>query len=79
MKQIRENVFQVTFTEIGKPPQRGWTKVPGGGKLMLDAADMNFIEKMSAGGYEPTFFVSRAAAMGNEFVVVARQWADEIQ
>lgn len=77
MKQIRDNVFQVTYSEIGRPPERGWVKIPEG-KLLLDAADMHFIQKMSAGGYEPTFFVSRASAMGNEFVVVSRQWADQI-
>lgn len=78
MKQIRENVFQVSYEELGRPPEKGWIKLKEGGKLLLDAADMHFIGEMSGQGYQPTFFISRSPVMGNEFVVVARQWNNRI-
>jgi hypothetical protein len=78
MKRIRDNIFQVTYTELGKPLDRGWVKVEGETKLLLDQADFHFVNKMIEGGYEPTFYISRAKAMGGHFVVVGRKWADEI-
>ncbi|MGV3616943.1 MAG: hypothetical protein ACO1SV_16575 [Fimbriimonas sp.] len=78
MKQIRENVFQVTHSELGKPSDKGWLDLPESGKLLLDAADMHFIREMTLQGYEPTFFISRSPVMGGEFVVVSRQWNDRI-
>jgi hypothetical protein len=73
MKQIRENIFQVTFTELGNPPAKGVTTVAGLGEVMLDDADMRYAKNHSGLGYEPTFFISRSAPLGGRFVVVARQ------
>jgi len=78
MTQIRDNVFQVTHTELGKPFEKGWVNLPSEGKLLIDDADVRFIQVMSASGYEPTFFVSRAPTMGGEYVVVSRQWSTRI-
>jgi len=78
MKQIRDNVYQVTYSELGRPEDKGWVKLPDDGRLLLDAADMHFIEEMTEQGYEPTFFVSRSPVMGGQFVVVSRQWNDRI-
>jgi hypothetical protein len=78
MKQIRDNVFQVSHGELGRPMDKGWLKLPESGKLLLDAADIHFINEMVAQGYEPTFFISRSPVMGNEFVVISRQWNDRI-
>jgi hypothetical protein len=73
MKQIRENIYQVTFTELGKPSARGPVKVDGLGEIMLDFADLRYIKDMSGLGYEPTFFVSRSEPLKGRFVVVGRQ------
>ncbi|MDR3690831.1 MAG: hypothetical protein P4L46_15745 [Fimbriimonas sp.] len=73
MKQIRENIFQVTYTELGKPPTKGMAKIPDLGLVHLDEADMRYVETSQGEGYEPTFFVSRSAPLGGQFVVVGRQ------
>jgi hypothetical protein len=73
MRQIRENIFEVTFSELGKPGKKGDVKLEGLGLLMLDTADMNYVKQMDELGFEPTFFVSKSKAMGNRFVVVGRQ------
>lgn len=83
MKQIRENVYEITHADLGRPSERGWMTIPAStdglsGKLLLDDADIRFVKEMSAQGYEPTFFVSRSPVMGGEFVVVARQWNNRI-
>ena len=36
MKQIRDNVFQVTHSELGRPMDKGWLKLPESGKLLLE-------------------------------------------
>lgn len=77
MTQIRENVYQLTHGELGRPTEKGWVEVPGGGKLLVDDADVRFFTVMSGRGYEPTIFISRSPVMGGEYVVVARQWSDE--
>jgi hypothetical protein len=73
MKQIRENIFQVTFSELGKPPVKGPVVLAGFGEIMLDDADMRYVKETSNLGYEPTFFVSRSAPLHGRFVVVGRQ------
>jgi hypothetical protein len=79
MKQIRENVYQVTHSELGRPSHRGWIDLKDdAGRLLLDAADVHFIQEMTGQGYDPTFFVSRSPAMGGHFVVVSRQWNNRV-
>jgi len=73
MKQIRENIFQVTYSELGKPPVKGVVAHSELGELMLDEADMRYIRESQGQGYEPTFFVSRSAPLGGRCVVVGRQ------
>ena len=73
MRQIRENIFEVTFSELGKPSKRGDVKLEGMGTVMIDMADVDYAAKMNDLGYEPTFFLSKSAALGNRFVVVSRQ------
>jgi len=73
MKQIRENIFQVTFTELGKPANRGSVQLEGLGEVLLDFADMRYINDMVGLGYEPSFFVSRSEPLKGRFVVVGRQ------
>jgi hypothetical protein len=73
MRQIRDNIFEVTYTELGKPSKRGDVKLEGLGQLMIDSADLNYAKEISELGYEPTFFVSKSKALGNRFVVVGRQ------
>lgn len=74
MTAIRENVFQVTYTELGRPAGHGFYDVDGGGKLLIDEADVRYIRETISKGYEPTFFISRTPALGNDYVVVGRQW-----
>jgi len=73
MKQIRENIFQVTFSELGKPPVKGPVVLLGFGEIMLDEADMRYAKESAHLGYEPTFFVSRSEPLHGRFVVVGRQ------
>lgn len=73
MKQIRDNIFQVTYSELGKPPAKGPVTLAGLGEIMLDQADLRYVKEMSSMGYEPTFFVSRSAPLKGRFVVVGRQ------
>jgi hypothetical protein len=73
MKQIRENIFQVTFTELGKPPAKGAVVLPDLGEVLLDDADMRYAKETGALGYEPTFFISRSEPLKGRFVVVGRQ------
>ncbi|AIE84031.1 hypothetical protein OP10G_0663 [Fimbriimonas ginsengisoli Gsoil 348] len=74
MTTIRDNVFRVSYHEIGKPTYHGFVDVPGGGKLLIDQGDIRYIREATADGYEPTFFISRTTALGNDYVVVGRQW-----
>ncbi len=73
MKQIRENIFQVTYTEMGKPPVKGVASIPNLGEIHLDEADMRYVNESTGLGFEPTFFVSKSAPLGGRFVVVGRQ------
>ena len=78
MVKIRDNVYQIKHSELGSPTDRGWCEIAGEGKVLLDAADVNFINTMRDRGYEPVFTISRAPAMGGEFVVIARQWNNHV-
>jgi hypothetical protein len=73
MRQIRDNIFEVTFTELGKPSKKGDVKLEGLGTVMLDNADMDYVKTAGDLGNEPTFFVSKSKVLGNRFVVVGRQ------
>lgn len=75
MKTIRPNVFYITYSELGKPAEKGLYDVEGLGKVGLDEADIRYIEDFLKRGYEPAFFVSASAPMGGRFVVVSRQRA----
>ncbi|MDX2065045.1 MAG: hypothetical protein SFX74_04820 [Fimbriimonadaceae bacterium] len=73
MQTIRPNIIEISDTELGHPLEKGVVKVPDLGTVILDDADWNYITTHRAMGYEPVFFVSRAPAMGNDWVVVARR------
>jgi hypothetical protein len=75
MKQIRENVFYVTHSELGKPDEKGIVDVPDFGSVQLDIADLRYIREYLEKGYEPAFFVARSPAMGGRFIVVSRHRA----
>jgi hypothetical protein len=73
MRQIRENIWYLTYTELGKPIDKGPVEVAGLGTVMLDIADYRYWKQYLEMGYEPAFFVSRSEGMNGWFVVVARQ------
>lgn len=73
MTQIRENIWQVTFHELGEPPARGYYAVEGLGEVLIDQADLHYISETQAKGFEPIFHVSRSKALNNAFVVIGRQ------
>jgi hypothetical protein len=75
MRRVRENIFEVTYHELGQPEEGGVYEVAGLGEVFLDVADLRYIGEAKSGGYAPTFFVSRTPAMGSYFTVVARQRA----
>ena len=72
MKRIRDDIYQVTATEMGLPFEKGFYEVPDLGEVFIDLADVRYIESMRGAGYEPTFFVSPSEAL-HGFVVVSRQ------
>ena len=74
MTTIRENIFRVALSEIGNPIDRGFFDLPNGEQLLIDQADLRYIKEATADGYEPIFFISRTKSLGNDFVVVGRQW-----
>ncbi|HWD38795.1 MAG TPA: hypothetical protein VG944_08100 [Fimbriimonas sp.] len=74
MKQIRENMYRVSYSELGQPTVKGYWKVPGTEQeLLLDEADMRYIREYIEKGYEPYFFIKPSTALRNAFVVVSRQ------
>jgi hypothetical protein len=75
MKQIRPNIWQVSYEEMGRPVEKGFVMVAELGRVNLDAADARYIQDHLANGYEPVFFVSQSAALGGQYVVVSRQRA----
>jgi hypothetical protein len=74
MTQIREHMFQVSYTELGKPDSKGYYPLPEKkGELMIDEADLRYIRDYLGRGYEPSFFIRPSNELRNAFVVVARQ------
>jgi hypothetical protein len=74
MKQIRPNMWQVTYSELGKPDEKGYYKIPEGkGSVILDEADIRYIGEYLKKGFEPTFFIKPSAALRGAFTVVSRQ------
>lgn len=75
VEQIRPNIFRITWEELGQPVEKGPAPVEGLGTVYLDIADLRYAATSLEQGFEPTFFVSRSPAMGNDYVVVSRQRA----
>lgn len=73
MKQIRENIWQVTFADLGEPNARGYYPVENLGEILMDQADVRYIKEMEGKGLQPIFHVSRSKALNGAFVVVGRQ------
>lgn len=73
MKQIRDNIWQVTYSDLGEPDARGYYKVEDLGEILMDQADVRYIKEMQGKGYEPVFHVSKSKALNGAFVVVGRQ------
>jgi hypothetical protein len=74
MTQIRDNIWQVTYTELGKPEDKGYVPLPQeNSTLLLDEADMRYIRDYVEMGYEPSFFIKKSAALRGAFTVVGRQ------
>ena len=74
MVEIRTNMFQISYSELGKPKYKGYCTVPGESReLLLDEADMRYIEEYIGKGYEPSFFIKPSKSIRNAFIVVARQ------
>ena len=72
MTRIREKIWEVGFAELGEPFEKGYYPVADLGEVMLDQADVRYIQKMRAEGYEPRFFVSPSPALDGAYVVVSR-------
>jgi hypothetical protein len=67
-------MWQVSYTELGKPEARGYYDLPEKkGELLLDEADVRYIREYLGKGYEPSFFVKPSPALRNAFIVIARQ------
>ena len=73
MKQIRDNIWQVTYSDLGDPNARGYYKVADLGEILMDQADIRYINEMEAQGFEPIFHVSKSKALNGALVVVGRQ------
>lgn len=73
MTQIRENIYRITLDELGDVQDRGYFKVEGLGEVLMDQADLRYINEMKTLGYEPIFHVSKSAALNGAFVVISRQ------
>ena len=73
MKQIRDNIWQVTFEDLGEPNARGYYAVEDLGEVLMDQADIRYIKEMETKGFEPVFHVSKSKALNGAFVVVGRQ------
>jgi hypothetical protein len=74
MRQIRDDLYEITFTDLGSPAATGYYPVDGLGEVLIDAADVRYIQEHQELGYEPTFFVRRSPALKGAFTVTARQW-----
>ena len=73
MTQIRPNIYEITYTELGRPSDKGTVKLASGELLHLNHADLHYIQVHTGLGFEPTFFISRSDVMANDFIVVGRQ------
>lgn len=74
MTRVRENVFLVEYAELGEPFERGYYPVADLGEVLIDQADVRYIEGMKALGHTPRFFVAKEPVL-HGYVVVARQLA----
>ncbi len=72
VKRIRERIWEVGYAELGEPFERGYYPVADLGEVLIDQADVRYIELMKREGYEPRFFVSPSPALGDAYVVVSR-------
>lgn len=61
--------YYVTWEELGKPTVRGDYEIPGLGILVFDDTDAFYATTGKARG----FFVRFSKALGNRYVVVARE------
>lgn len=73
MEQIRDNIFLVTYAELGEPRDTGYYRAEGLGEVLIDAADKRYIEEHLKLGVEPAFFISKTDALQGGYVVVARR------
>ena len=73
MKQIRSNIWQVTYSELGEPKARGYYPVADLGEVLMDQADIRYIGETQKLGYEPLFHVAKSKALAGAFVVIGRQ------
>ena len=73
MKQIRPNIWQVTYSELGEPKARGYYPVADLGEVLMDQADIRYIGETQKLGYEPLFHVAKSKALAGAFVVIGRQ------
>lgn len=78
MRKIRENIFEISWSELGSPPERGFYKVVDLGEVLVDLADLRYAKEAATKGHEALFFVSRSGALQGDFVVVSRQQADRL-
>jgi len=70
--QVRDNIFLVEYSELGEPFEKGYYQVADLGEVLIDQADVRYIEGMKAKGLSPRFFVSKEPAL-HGYVVIARQ------
>lgn len=75
MRQIRPNIYRLSYSDLGRPEEKGPVEVEDFGTVYLDVADVRYINEQLGLGLEPTFFVSRSVAVGNHFVVISRNRA----
>jgi hypothetical protein len=73
MKQIRPNIWQVSFSDLGEPGARGYYKVDDLGEVLMDQADIRYIGETQKLGFEPLFHVAKSKALNGAYVVIGRQ------
>ncbi len=73
MKQIRPNIWEVSFSDLGEPGARGYYKVEDLGEVLMDQADIRYIGETQKLGYEPIFHIAQSKALAGAFVVIGRQ------
>ena len=75
METKHDTTLRVTWTDLGRPEGTGYAALPGGGRLMLDDADLHYAARYLAEGYEPEFFVRPSEALHGRYIVVSRRRA----